>query len=295
MKTPMQDSDWAHRPPFFDTQKAEQYVQLPGTTFLVRRANVAGGPVTDQALAAKWREKQAQFIKWTQDQVMFNEADVAYNSANYARFFSTWHGLRGRVLDVGGGWGLFRKWWEPSADGCFVVHDPAPERFTLVPPDTLKRHYGTGLAKPGWFVEGFGEDLPYCSGTYDVVLIGAALDHCADPAQVLLEACRVLRPGGTLLIIQGCEPERGAAPRGAGQLWTRLLKLLADPRRLHRAIRLRLFHRGDPHLHHFNREGLHHMLRSTGFERIADTIIDQTYSVFAFEGSKPRSGVRGSS
>ena len=89
----------------------------------------------------------------------------------------------------------------------------------------MRRIYARGLERPVWFVEGYGEDLPYLDGRYDLVMIAAALDHCADPVSVMRECRRVLRPGGTLMIIQGFEPEEGQ-PRPEGAMQGRALETL---------------------------------------------------------------------
>jgi SAM-dependent methyltransferase len=47
---------------------------------------------------------------------------------------------------------------------------------------------------------GQAEKLPLPTTSADVVLLKEVLDHCYDPAKVLAEAQRVLRPGGVLLI-----------------------------------------------------------------------------------------------
>ena len=61
-----------------------------------------------------------------------------------------------------------------------------------------------GLA--GRVVEGSALDLPYASGTIDVVVSIASIKHWPDPERGLSECCRVLRPGGTLLVV---EADRG--------------------------------------------------------------------------------------
>src|SRR6267143_2268613 len=275
------------RPPFFRAEEVTAYQQLPGTNFLLKASGQKPSvPLAGGVSASDWDEKQQQFIQWTKDESMFNEPEVARNHAILQRFFSSRLPLRGCVLDIGGGWGLFREWWDTDnpADR-FVVHDPGRERFTAEPHRSLKQYFREGLAKPCWFVEGFGEQLPYQSQRYDTVLIAAALDHCADPGLVLKEAARVLKMGGSLLIIDGCEESPIAQPRKRSFI-NRLCTVLLDPARLRRAIRQRLFHRGDPHLHHFSRENLRAMMVEAGFGRINEALIDASYGVYAFEATK---------
>lgn len=49
-------------------------------------------------------------------------------------------------------------------------------------------------------VRAIAERLPFRAGSFDLVFIKSALDHCADARSALAEAHRVLRPGGFVLI-----------------------------------------------------------------------------------------------
>ena len=269
--------------PFLATDQAGAYRLPEGTRFLLRAESDLGRLVGDPALAREWAKKQHQLMRWTRDDAMFNEAEVSFNHAMYERFFAVRGPLTGQVLDVGGGWGLFRQWWSASDGECFVVHDPGSERFMAPPPPTVLRIFAAGLARPVWFVEGYGEQMPYQDGRYDLVMIAAALDHCADPARVMRECRRVLKSGGRLIIIQGFDPEHGEAPREGTDLYSRLKRVLSDPRRLYRAIKQRIFHRGEPHIHHFTRESLNRLISEGGFTESTETVLNVTHGVSVFE------------
>lgn len=51
------------------------------------------------------------------------------------------------------------------------------------------------------FVEGSASDMPFPKESFDYLLCRAAFKNFADPVGALKEMCRVLRPGGTALLI----------------------------------------------------------------------------------------------
>lgn len=139
-----------------------------------------------------------------------------------------------RVLDVGCG---------PVGLVHFV-----PEAALRVRLDPLLVEYRERLplAKPQLSVAAGGEALPLASGSMDVCICFNALDHMCDPAAALAEIRRVLRPGGTLLVMVHSFPSWVLPLLGLDRLhphhWThqaaaRLLGLHFQVRRAHRARR----------------------------------------------------------
>lgn len=278
--------DMSEGPPFFASEHAHSYRHPVGTPYFLRDDSDLGKLAGTPALARDWADKQVQLMRWTRDEAMFKEVEVAYAHNMYERYFATRGLLAGSVIDVGGGWGLFRNWWRADTGTCFVVHDPGAERFMANPPEVLQRLFRDGLARPVWFVEGYGEDLPYSDGVYDLAMIASALDHCADPPLVMQECSRVLKEGGKLLIIQGFDPEQGEARRVGTDFGSRLKRVLSNPQRLHRAIKQRIFHRGDPHIHHFTHSGLVELIERSGFADVTETVLDAMHGVSVFEAVK---------
>ncbi len=55
--------------------------------------------------------------------------------------------------------------------------------------------------RPGMRLRGDGEILPVATGSVDAVLSTYALEHFHEPGRTLLEAARIVRPGGFLLLV----------------------------------------------------------------------------------------------
>jgi SAM-dependent methyltransferase len=92
-----------------------------------------------------------------------------------------------RVLDVGCG-----------PVGLIHFLPQAAERVRL---DPLLHVYNEKLPFPGLSITAAGEQLPLAHRSVDIAICFNALDHMRDPAAALAEIARVLRPGGTLLLM----------------------------------------------------------------------------------------------
>ncbi len=121
---------------------------------------------------------------------------------------------------------LADQWWEPRGDFAMLTWISAA-RVQHLPPGgglLLDVACGGGLLAPyvpGWTHVGVDLSLPglqqardhgvsvaqadvlrlpFADGTFDVVVAGEILEHVEDLARLVGEVCRVLRPGGTLVV-----------------------------------------------------------------------------------------------
>jgi ArsR family transcriptional regulator len=63
------------------------------------------------------------------------------------------------------------------------------------------------------------EALPLADGEVDVALLFLVLHYAPEPAKVIAEAVRVLRPGGRLLVLDMMPHERQDLKQTMGHLW----------------------------------------------------------------------------
>jgi SAM-dependent methyltransferase len=236
--------------------------------------------------SSRWDKAQRSFMCWTKDKKMFTREYIESGKEIFTTFFEERGYFQGNVLDIGGGWGLYRQWWEPSESSVFIVHDPGVERFVSGPHELHYVCYSRAFSFPMTFVEGFGEDLPYKDETFDTCLIAATLDHCVDPPKVLAEVYRCLKPGGTILVIQRCGFSRSQSRSAHPHILKRVVKYIAHPKRLLSILYKRLFYR-EHHLHHFQPEDIILLLESIGLSNTNTSVVPGSkQSIYAFEAQK---------
>jgi ubiquinone/menaquinone biosynthesis C-methylase UbiE len=182
----------------------------------------------DQRLGQHWRDRQTSMEGWYENLITASDQAELCWRHDYDPLAGILGGLRGTILDVGGGNGIVRQYLPPGAD-C-VVLDPSPEWLAA---DWMQvaRSF-PALLSPITFVLGIGERLPFGSARFDAVLSLFSINHAADPPSLVQEAARVLRPGGRLLIVaEDVEPRwRDLPTAGYRSGWTPL----------HRGVRQKL-------------------------------------------------------
>ena len=104
--------------------------------------------------------------------------------------------MRGRVLDVGGGAGTVRHFLPRETE--FVSVDPFIDYRKGLDPKKLQAY--PCLREPLNFIAACAEFLPFQFGSFDWVHMRSMLDHVQSPDLALIEARRVLRPDGRLVI-----------------------------------------------------------------------------------------------
>jgi ubiquinone/menaquinone biosynthesis C-methylase UbiE len=125
---------------------------------------------------------------------------------------------RGVVLEIGVGSGLNLGLYGPAVE-CVCAIDPAPELLRLA-----QQRIGDPRV-PVALVRASGEHLPFADAIFDTVVTTWTLCSIADPVAALIEARRVLKPGGRLVFVEhGLSPEPRVArwQHGLTPCWRRI-------------------------------------------------------------------------
>jgi Methylase involved in ubiquinone/menaquinone biosynthesis len=100
---------------------------------------------------------------------------------------------RGRVLEVAVGTGRSLSFY--GSDVSLTGVDLSPEMLGVA------RRQAAALGLEVDLREGDAESLPFADGTFDTVVCALGLCSIPRPAVAVAEMARVLRPGGTLLLL----------------------------------------------------------------------------------------------
>ena len=143
----------------------------------------------------------ASILQTIADRLEFRGTDDGYALLSQAYFSRVPLGTAQRILALGCGTGIevraLRRVTQPDTAIVGVDHSPvlidAARRLTAE----------EGLESNVSYQTGDAHQLEFPDGDFDIVTMHTLISHVDDPLQVLREARRVVRPGGTVAIFDG--------------------------------------------------------------------------------------------
>jgi SAM-dependent methyltransferase len=124
----------------------------------------------------------------TREQVALGNPSFTWRSGQDRRlnFIRRYVPLEGaRILDVGCGIGTYVRKFSEFSDDAYGI-------------DVDLNRVSNGTR--GSLAAGVSERLPFVDGAFDLVLLNEVIEHVKDDALTLQEACRVVRPGGHVVV-----------------------------------------------------------------------------------------------
>ena len=125
----------------------------------------------------------------------------------------------GEVLELGAGGGANLGFYDRSKVRHVTGIDPSDGLIALAAERMMENDRGFFHLE-----KGVAEELPFTGGRFDTVLCTFTLCSVQDPARVLAEARRVLKPGGQLLFL-----EHGLSPDADVRRWQRRIEPVWKP------------------------------------------------------------------
>lgn len=147
----------------------------------------------------EWQKGQDVYEQWMLKYLNNAENDNNYYPEEQKRDAPMYQKLvlEGRVLDVGGSLGYIRKYMTENQEYCSV--DPFIDLHKLA--EGKKNLFKNYLSDQQLnFVAGYAEFLPFGTSTFQTVNMRSCIDHFCNPELSLLEANRVLKENGKLII-----------------------------------------------------------------------------------------------
>jgi SAM-dependent methyltransferase len=146
----------------------------------------------------EWSEGQIAYEAFSEQLVTAGTAERYLREIDGVRQVYEEIPILGSCLDVGGFDGRVRHFMPPDARyACVEPYIFAIRNIARQP--VLTSAYPE-LKEPCNFVGGHAEHLPIAGEVFDTVHMRSVIDHFINPLLALMEAARVLRPGGQLIV-----------------------------------------------------------------------------------------------
>lgn len=171
-------------------ERLKPYLKRLANIVLTRLPNGIRARIKEHFELRFWRGLRAQV-----DQSSNVDKTLEHERAHYEEFYTSFFGLNKsdytnkRILDIGCGPMGSLEWADNAAQR--VGLDPLVDRYMTLGADRHAMEY----------VNAFSEAIPFDNAHFDFVTSLNSLDHVESVERTFEEMVRVLKPGGTILVI----------------------------------------------------------------------------------------------
>ena len=144
----------------------------------------------------EWKIGQDYYESWANSNFKETNLENEINGINGVSSVYKKFPLTGKILDVGGGCGRLRHFLNENDN--YISTDPMPNCFDVIADAEFKAY--PVLNEKCNFLISNAEFQPFMSNSFDWVHMRSMLDHVLSPDLCMLEAHRVLKDDGSLLI-----------------------------------------------------------------------------------------------
>ena len=178
---------------------------------------------------SKWREGQKEYEKFAKGQASSDALqDYVQEKEGVAHVYREIP-IIGRCIDIGGHQGRLRAFVGEGQE--YLSVDPFLDAFQGVELQQNLLNVFPFLLQPVNFVCAYAEHLPIAAQSFDTVHMRSCIDHLFNPELSLLEAYRVLKPDGQIIIglyVEGGKTAKATASRVIKNGIKRALSLVAS-------------------------------------------------------------------
>jgi ubiquinone/menaquinone biosynthesis C-methylase UbiE len=164
-----------------------------------------------------------------------------FNSTRLKYALSAIFGVRGKVLEIGGGAGAFTRAIKHVRPDLFIVSTDFDPKLI----DLAKK-----IDPSGNYKKADATRLPFSSKSFDAVISFDVIEHLETPQKAFSESCRILKPKGVLHFAIPLEGSLYTIHGVMSRLWLKPKEKYAG------------------HINHFTREDIESMLKGAGFNHI---------------------------